>query len=52
MKETIKQLATKESTEEMCLERRKLQEKAFFQESPVFQEYKKWQRPIKNRLKG
>ena len=39
--ETIKQLEKKESAEEMCLERRKLQEKTFFQESPVFQEYKK-----------
>lgn len=39
--EGIQQLAKKESAEEMCLERRKLQEKTFLQESPVFREYKK-----------
>ena len=39
--DVIKQLAKKESAEEMCLERRKLQEKTFFRESPVFQEYKR-----------
>lgn len=48
--ETIKQLATKESTEEMCLERRKLQEKAFFQESPVFQEYEKMAEAYKDQI--
>ena len=39
--EGIQQLEKKESAEEMCLERRKLQEKTFLQESPVFREYKK-----------
>lgn len=39
--EGIQQLAKKESVEEMCLERRRLQEKTFLQESPVFREYKK-----------
>lgn len=48
--ETIKQLATKESAEEMCLERRKLQEKAFFQESPVFQEYEKMAEAYKDQI--
>lgn len=48
--EAIKQLATKESAEEMCLERRKLLEKAFFQESPVFQEYKKMAEAYKEQI--
>ena len=48
--EVIKQLAKKESAEEMCLERRKLQEKTFFQESPVFQEYKKMAEVYKEQI--
>lgn len=38
--ETINALAQKESVEEMCLERRKLQEENF-KESPIFEEYRK-----------
>ena len=48
--EVIKQLAKKESAEEMCLERRKLQEKTFFQEGPVFQEYKKMAEVYKEQI--
>lgn len=48
--EAIKQLAKKESAEEMCLERRKLQEKTFFQESPVFREYKKMAEVYKEQI--
>ena len=48
--EAIKQLAKKESAEEMCLERRKLQEKTFFQESLVFQEYKRMAEVYKEQI--
>ena len=48
--EGIQQLAKKESAEEMCLERRKLQEKTFLQESPVFREYKKMAEVYKEQI--
>ena len=48
--DVIQQLAKKESAEEMCLERRKLQEKTFFQESPVFQEYKRMEEVYKEQI--
>ena len=48
--DVIKQLAKKESAEEMCLERRKLQEKTFLQESPVFREYKKMAEVYKEQI--
>ena len=50
--EVIKQLAKKESAEEMCLERRKLQEKTFFKRVRSSRKIKEWKRYIRNKSRG